>query len=602
MAGFAKRARRTVRIQVGQLENGVGITADTIAELAARHHHAVDRDGVGDFDQTNVLGVSLGTKTHAARERDDVVPRLDPRSKRLVFGPQLLCHDDSAQGDRRRQKRHQLSHFCHSLSGPNNRWSATSAATATTWNTTIAIVTRGSATNAAAARPIPVITVHRLLRASGPLANQTTTATSRLRPATKALDSTEKSGPAPKYHQREPGRDPRPDQRLPNDLRPASVGCRRRRNRRHRPGCELGRREGRRHTGFVECGKGLIRLVLGQTGPIVPSAIRVRGGSGQVGVQPAAIVEAQILAHRLLSGLRGKAAARCSHSGFQPAAVIMRASSLRARCTWLRAVDSGIPRTCAISSNDSPLSYRSTTTVPLIGAEAGQCGLERTSEGAPLDRIGHSGCCRFVRSVTRVEVDRGRSGAAQRVDASVVGDAKQPAGQPPLGVEGRQVAESLDEGLLRQVLGKSRIARETDEQAQNRALISAQDLLEGGLGAGQGLGDEPRLRYRLEVNRDEESSSRLRSMRSRRCRLCGGRPHSPMLRWSGVDSATTEVPFELFNTHSLAGSPNRERRPHTCEQRQLAPLPVAIHVCEANPAEPSELGFDVEQLVRGILL
>jgi hypothetical protein len=31
------------------------------------------------------------------------------------------------------------------------------------------------------------------------LANQTTTATSRLRPATKALDSTEKSGPAPKY-------------------------------------------------------------------------------------------------------------------------------------------------------------------------------------------------------------------------------------------------------------------------------------------------------------------------------------------------------------------------------------------------------------------
>ena len=45
----------------------------------------------------------------------------------------------------------------------------------------------------------PVITVHRLLRASGPLANQTTTATSRLRPATKALDSTEKSGPAPKY-------------------------------------------------------------------------------------------------------------------------------------------------------------------------------------------------------------------------------------------------------------------------------------------------------------------------------------------------------------------------------------------------------------------
>ena len=58
----------------------------------------------------------------------------------------------------------------------------------------------------------------------------------------------------------------------------------------------------------------------------------------------------------------------------------------------------------------------------------------------------------------------------------------------------------------------------------------------------------------------------------------------------------------LFNTHALAGSPNRERRPQTCEQRQLAPLPVAIHVCEAYRAEPSELGFDVEQLVRGILL
>ena len=326
-------------------------------------------------------------------------------------------------------------------------------------------------------------------------------------------------------------------------------------------------------------------------------------GSGLVGVQPAAIVEAQILAHRLLSGLRGKAAARCSHSGFQPAAVIMRASSLRARCTWLRAVDSGIPRTCAISSNDSPLSYRSTTTVPLIGPEAGQCGLERTSEGAPLDRIGHSGCCRFVRSVTRVEVDRGRSGAAQRVDASVVGDAEQPAGQPPLGVEGGQVAESLDEGLLRQVLGKSRIAGETDEQAQNRALISAQDLLEGGLGTGQGLGDEPRLRYRLEVNRDEESSSRLRSMRSRRCRLCGGPTtfaNASMVGRRFSDDGRSRSSCSAL--HCLAGSPNRERRPHTCEQRQLAPLPVAIHVCEADRAEPSELGFDVEQLVRGILL
>ena len=47
----------------------------------------------------------------------------------------------------------------------------------------------------------------------------------------------------------------------------------------------------------------------------------------------------------------------------------------------------------------------------------------------------------------------------------------------------------------------------------NRALISAQDLpRKADWEPARASGDEPRLRYRLEVNRDEESSSRLRSM------------------------------------------------------------------------------------------
>jgi hypothetical protein len=62
---------------------------------------------------------------------------------------------------------------------------------------------------------------------------------------------------------------------------------------------------------------------------------------------------------------------------------------------------------------------------------------------------------------------------------------------------------------LGQVLGLRRIAGQADEQAQNRALITAQDLLERGLRTRQRLRNEPRLRYRLEVNRYEGSSSGL---------------------------------------------------------------------------------------------
>jgi hypothetical protein len=32
---------------------------------------------------------------------------------------------------------------------------------------------------------------------------------------------------------------------------------------------------------------------------------------------------------------------------------------------------------------------------------------------------------------------------------------------------------------------------------------------------------------------------------------------------------------------------------HTYQQRQLSPLPVTVHIDEANLAQPSELGFDI---------
>ena len=83
-----------------------------------------------------------------------------------------------------------------------------------------------------------------------------------------------------------------------------------------------------------------------------------------------------------------------------------------------------------------------------------------------------------------------------------MGDAEEPTREPARRVEGREAAERLDEGLLGEVLGKRPVARHPRDEADDRALIPAHDLLEGRLGAGQGLGDDPGLAYGFQIDRD----------------------------------------------------------------------------------------------------
>jgi len=87
-----------------------------------------------------------------------------------------------------------------------------------------------------------------------------------------------------------------------------------------------------------------------------------------------------------------------------------------------------------------------------------------------------------------------------------VGDPEQPAGQPACRVEGGEAAESLDEGFLGQVLRKRAVLRHPRDEADDRPLIAAHNLLEGRLGAPKRLGDQPGLAYCLEIDRDVGSS------------------------------------------------------------------------------------------------
>ena len=68
--------------------------------------------------------------------------------------------------------------------------------------------------------------------------------------------------------------------------------------------------------------------------------------------------------------------------------------------------------------------------------------------------------------------------AAQRVDGGVVRDAKQPARQPPRRIERGEVPERLDEGLLRQIFREHAVPRHARNQADDRALIATDNLLE----------------------------------------------------------------------------------------------------------------------------
>ena len=86
-----------------------------------------------------------------------------------------------------------------------------------------------------------------------------------------------------------------------------------------------------------------------------------------------------------------------------------------------------------------------------------------------------------------------------------MGDAEQPARESARGIEPGEAAKRLDERLLCEVLGKRPIGSDARDQADDRALVPADDLLEGRLRASQGLRDDPGLAYGFQIDRDGRS-------------------------------------------------------------------------------------------------
>jgi hypothetical protein len=99
-----------------------------------------------------------------------------------------------------------------------------------------------------------------------------------------------------------------------------------------------------------------------------------------------------------------------------------------------------------------------------------------------------------------------------------VRDPEQPAREASRRIEGGEVAERLDERLLREVLGLRAIAGDARDQADDRPLVAGNELLEGRLRTGERLDDEPGFAYRFQVNRDGRIPRlRLRSHAGGRC-------------------------------------------------------------------------------------
>ncbi len=105
---------------------------------------------------------------------------------------------------------------------------------------------------------------------------------------------------------------------------------------------------------------------------------------------------------------------------------------------------------------------------------------------------------------------RAQPRAPQCVNGRVVGNSEQPARQTPCGVECREFRVRLDEGLLCKIFGDGVIpllAQDAEDESDDRALVAPDDSLESGLRPSQGLGNEPGLGDRLEIDRDGPRSS-----------------------------------------------------------------------------------------------
>jgi hypothetical protein len=143
----------------------------------------------------------------------------------------------------------------------------------------------------------------------------------------------------------------------------------------------------------------------------------------------------------------------------------------------------------------------------LVRSQLGQRRLERPTELIPFDGIGSRRRGWFGRFGARWDAAvfaevRWSTRAPHRVDGGVVRDSKEPAGQTPCRVERGKAAEGLDEGFLCQVFGECEIAGHARQESDDRPLIAADDLLEGGLRSGQRLGHEPGFANGFQVNRD----------------------------------------------------------------------------------------------------
>jgi hypothetical protein len=152
----------------------------------------------------------------------------------------------------------------------------------------------------------------------------------------------------------------------------------------------------------------------------------------------------------------------------------------------------------------------------LVGPEGGHGGLQRVSEGVPLDRIGHrrSGWFRCVEGTgfwRRVDGHDRDPPAPERIDTDVMRDAKNPRGQPSRRVERGEVAKDLDEGVLSEIFGKSRIAGQPREKRDDRALVPAHNLLERCLRAAERLRYQSRFGDAIDIDADEPSLASIRS-------------------------------------------------------------------------------------------
>lgn len=147
---------------------------------------------------------------------------------------------------------------------------------------------------------------------------------------------------------------------------------------------------------------------------------------------------------------------------------------------------------------------------PLVRTERRDRRLQRAVERRALDGIRRHGRRRFeprarIRIRRGVERDRRNPATPHRVDRGVVRDAKNPGRQSSGRIEGGEAAEGFDERVLGKILRKRPVAREANEQRQDRTLVAADDLLECRLRAPKRLSDQPRLSYAVEIDLDRPS-------------------------------------------------------------------------------------------------